>query len=207
MKQLIFFVLLGLVFTACEKGTGNFVLEGKITDATFNTGLSGATLKLYKTPIGTTSSILVETLTLPTEGTYSLTFPREKMEKYTLVVNKNNYFEIEQDVYYSELSIEENNIRNYSTKAKAWVKLRFKNNSPMSGDHLRYIKQAGLQGCETCCPNTEQIYYGALDLTFTCVNRGNQPYSFYYWVVNTANQGLKEVVTTPFDTVNLSLIY
>ncbi len=196
-----------MLLNSCQKGTGNFVLKGNIRDLTFNQNLEGALVKLFKVPVGTTNEILVDTLITENDGNYYFKFPRERMEKYFLRVEKKNYFEIDDPIFYSALTLSEDNIKNFETYAKGWVKIRLFNQNPLSGDQLRYMKQAGLQGCETCCPNTEQIYYGALDLTFTCVNRGNQPYSFYYWVVNTANQGLKEVVTTPFDTVNLSLIY
>jgi hypothetical protein len=206
MGRLVIFILL-LLFAGCEKGTGNFILKGKISDLTFNQNLDGALVKLYKVPVGTTNEILVDSLITQNDGNYYFKFPRERMEKYILRAEKKNYFEIDNPIFYSALNLSEDNILNFETHAKGWVKIRLFNQNPSVGDQLRYIKQAGLQGCPSCCPNTEQNYYGPLDLTFTCVNRGNQTYSFYYWVVNSSNQGLKEIVTTAFDTVNLSLIY
>jgi len=205
--RIVFFLLLALSLTACKKGAGEFTLEGKITDETFNSGLNGATLELYKTPIGTTTEILIETLTLTSDGLYSIKFPRERMEKYRVKVIKENYFTIDQNIFYSSLEIGKTNVRNYSTKAKAWVELRLINNSPNSSDHLRYIKQAGLQGCEECCPSSEQNFYGALNTSIYCINNGNTTYSIYYWVIGTNNQGLKEVVTTPFDTTQILISY
>ena len=50
MKIIIVLLLLPLVFS-CKKGTGNFIIKGKITDETFSTGLDGAIIKLYKVPV------------------------------------------------------------------------------------------------------------------------------------------------------------
>jgi hypothetical protein len=198
----IFFIVIG-----CKKGAGTFTIKGTITDETFNSGLSGATIQLYKVPVASNNEILVESKTLSPEGTYSFTFQREPVEKYIVRVNKNLYFPIESFVYYSSLSVENDNIRNYGTKAKSWVELRFLNSSPISTDHFRYIKQQGLAGCNECCPITEQDYYGALDTSIYCINQGNSIYSIYYWVIGTNNQGLLQANTTPFDTTEIYLSY
>ncbi len=144
---------------------------------------------------------------METDGTYSFTFPRDKMEKYIITINKTNYFEILETVYFSDLTTKEDNIRNYSTKAKAWVKLVFFNSSPMPGDQLKYIKQAGKEGCAECCSDAEQLLNGPVNTSIYCINDGNTDYSYYYWVLGTGNQGLKSAYTTPFDTVEINLTY
>lgn len=202
-----FFALITLFLSACQKGTGNFVLKGKVTDLTFNTGFDGAEMKIYKIPIGTTSELLIESIVLSADGNYKVSFPREKMEKYTVRITKQNYFTIEESIFYSNLSIKEENVRNFSTAAKSWAALRIINNTSVGSDHLRFIKQAGYQGCAECCPSDEQNYYGALDTTLYCVNKGNTLYSIYYWLVNTNTQGLKEVTTVAFDTTEILLTY
>jgi len=207
MKKLFLIFTLLVISLSCKKGTGNFVLKGKVSDLTFNTGLEGAEMKIYKVPIGTTSELLIETIVLSADGNYKVSFPREKMEKYVIKITKLNYFSIEENVFYSELSLENENLRNFSTEAKSWAAIRIINNSPSNNDHLRFIKQAGYQGCAECCPSVEQNYYGALDTTFYCINKGNTLYSIYYWLVNTNNQGLKETTTVAFDTTEIFLAY
>jgi len=204
------FCLLALVLivnSSCKKGAGDFTISGTITDSTFSGGLSGATLELYQVPVGTQSMLLVGNVTLGADGKYSFTFPRERMEKYIIKVNKLNYFPIEETIYYSSLDIGKVNTRNYFTKAKAWVELRLVNMNPIAQDHLRYIKQEGLQGCAECCPITNQDFFGALDTSIFCINNGNTPYSIYYLIMNTNNQGTKQVTTVPFDTTQLYLEY
>jgi hypothetical protein len=191
----------------CEKGTGEFVIKGTVTDNTFNQVLEGATASLYKVPIGTSDELLVKSVVLSSNGTYEFVVPREKMERYTIHITKENYFKIEEDIFYSSLTLSADNIRNYSTKAESWVAIHLTNLNPQITDHLQYIKQEGLQGCATCCPNTEQNYYGALDTTIYCINNGNEVYSLYYWLYNTTNQGLLSTVTVPFDTTEIVLNY
>lgn len=207
LTSILILVFLALLNVSCKKGAGNFTINGTITDSTFSGGLSGATLELYQVPVGTQSMLLVGSVTLDADGKYSFTFPRERMEKYILKVNKLNYFPIEETIYYSSLEIGKDNTRNYFTKAKSWVELRFVNSNPSAQDHFRYIKQLGLQGCAECCPSSQQDYFGALDTFIYCINNGNEIYSIYYLVFGTSNQGVKSVTTVPFDTSQLYLSY
>jgi hypothetical protein len=203
----IVFLLLLLVYS-CKKETANFTLSGTITDETLNQKLAGATIRLYAVPIGTTDQNLISSLTIGADGHYSFTFPRDKTEKYILLVQKSGYFDLSQEVYFSELSIEHETIRNYSTTAKAWVKLNFVNTAPASlSDHLQVIKQSGKKDCAACCTNSEINLYGIVDSTMVFVNDGNTVFSYLYFVLGTSDQGLKSVVTTPFDTTELSLYY
>lgn len=207
MERLIYFAFACAILVACKKGTGNFQLKGNITDATFSQGLAGATASLYKVPIGTSDELFVSSIVLPSNGAYEFTVPREKMERYILKIDKDLYFPIEKDIYYSELSIQDPNIYNLSTKAMSWAKIHFKNNNPSALDHFRYIKQEGLAACLSCCPASAQDFYGALDTTFFCLNNGNTTYSLYYWELNTPNSGLKTVNTTAFDTTLIEVLY
>ena len=208
MRNRIFIlILIATCFLGCKKGAGTFTLKGIISDETFNSGLSGATIDLYKVPVASNNEILVESKTLGNDGAYSFTFPREQIEKYVLRVNKNLYFPIESLVYYSSLDVESENIRNFSTAAKSWVEIRLLNNSPNAGDHLIFTKQQGLDGCAECCPISEQNFYGATDTSIYCINNGNALYSILYQVLGTNNTGIKEAVTTPFDTTQIYLAY
>lgn len=203
------FTILSLCYMliGCEKGTGEFQIKGTVTDNTFNQGLHGATATLYKVPIGTSDELFVKSIVLSTSGSYEFIVPREKMERYILRVNKDLYFPIEKEVYYSELSIKTDNIFNLKTNAMAWAKIHFKNLNPTPTDHFRYIKQEGLAACASCCPSSTQDFYGSLDTTFYCLNNANTTYSLYYWELNTLNNGPKSSFTTAFDTTLIEVIY
>lgn len=207
MKFLVFIILFLSIFVSCKKGKADFILKGTVSDNTFSTYHSGATIKLYQVPVASTQEILIATSVIGEDGTYSFTFPREKMEKYIVKIIKTNYFDIEKTVYFSELVVGEDNIRNYATTSKSWVGLRFINQNPIPNDQLKYIKQEGKENCSECCSDTEQNYYGAIDTTIYCVNDGNTNYSYYYWIIGSTNQGLKVAYTIPFDTVEIVLVY
>ncbi|MES2799577.1 MAG: hypothetical protein V4638_06145 [Bacteroidota bacterium] len=201
-------VLVGfLLITSCNKNKGNFHLGGTIIDDSFSQNLIGATVKLYQTPVGSSSQLLVASTTTDANGEYHFTFKREKMEKYTLVVSKNNYFEKTTEIPFSDFSLEEEEeIVNVTTTAKSWVRITLSNTDPLPGDVLTYTKQNGKINCDECCPTSAVNYYGALDTVFYCINDGNTNYSFLY-SASGIGSGIKSISTTAFDTVDLQLFY
>ena len=201
---IIAFVLLVI---SCEKGAGTFVLKGEITDMTFSQGHSGATIRLFKVPVGTQELISIDSAVLNTNGNYQFSFLREQMEKYVIRVEKEGYFDIQEDIYMSSLTLENDNTRNYQTHAKSWIGIQLQNDNPENSDHFRYIKQEGLENCESCCPNTEQNFYGPLDTTIYCINNGNEVYSLLYWVIGTSTSNLVSMNTNAFDTSYVNISY
>lgn len=208
MKKVALFVFSGLfLISSCKKGKADFTLKGTITDVTFNAGLSGASVKLYATSAGSLASNQIASTTLDTEGNFNFTFPRDKVETYYLDIQKDNYFDIYEVIPFSDLSIEDDNVRNYTTTAKGWVKFHIDNSGGQPSDVLEYVREEGKINCTECCPGGYQYFYGAIDTTFYCVNDGNSVYSGYYWVQGGGNSGPVWVVTTPFDTVSVNISY
>ena len=204
---LLIAILLQVSSSSCSRGVATFSLSGTITDATFSQGHSGAVLKLSKVMITTGEEILMETKSLGSDGKYEFKFPREKVEKYILRVTKPLYFDIEQDVQFSSLSVSSDNVRNYTTKAKSWVELRFVNTSVLPTDHFRFIKFQGLENCTECCTADQVDLYADAYYSRTCINEALSTYSIYYQVIGTTNQNVVEVVTQPFDTTLLLVNY
>ena len=206
LKLVLLFAVLGIFFS-CDKGAGEFIINGSVTDATFQTAHTGAEISLYKIPLASNNEQFVSSSILGSDGKFQFTVPRERLEKYIIRVNKHLYFPIEKEIYFSELKLKEENTFALSTWAQSWVALNFVNQNPLSMDHFRYIKQAGYASCAECCPITEQNFYGALDTTIYCINKGNTIYSLLYWVLNTPNQGYLEANTSAFDTTHIYLNY
>jgi len=202
----LYVILIFLLF-ACNKGAGEFSMSGTITDDTFHTSLVGAEIAIYKVPLASNSEQFIGSQLIGSDGKYHFSIPRERMEKYILRITKNLYFPIEKTIYFSELKLKEENVVDLVTWAQSWVELKFINQNPLSADHLQYIKQAGYASCAECCPITEQNFYGALDTSIYCVNKGNTIYSLLYWVLNTPNQGYLEANTTAFVTTQIYLSY
>lgn len=208
MKKIALLLIILSIVLSCKKGEIDFTLKGKVSDATFGGGLSGATITLTQVPIGGGTVKIVGSATLGSDGSYSFTFIREKVEKYLLNINKNNYFSIDETVLFSDFSTETPLERNYSTSAKSWVKLIFKNQAPATiGDGLTFTKQAGKTGCTECCPQETKTLIGFVDTVFYCANDANTVYSYYFNVVNTSIQGIESITTIPFDTVTISKTY
>lgn len=208
MRFALFSLLILLAAGACKKKHITYVVEGTVTDNSFSQPLSGATVKLYKASGSNfTPGNLIESQTTGSDGTYHFEFDRDKTEAYVIVVEKNNYFGTSGNFTQEGLDASNSNVRNFSIYAKSWVKLRFVNLSPLPTDQLQYIRQNGKSGCEECCPGGDQFLYGAVDTAIYCINDGNTTYGYYYWVLNTSNNGPKSIVTVPFDTVELLLNY
>ena len=198
--------LLQVSSSSCSRGVASFTLSGTITDATFSQGHAGAVLTLSKVMITTGEEILMETKTLSADGKYEFKFPREKVEKYIVRVSKPLYFDVEEEVQFS-LTVGTANIRNYSTKAKSWVELRFVNSSVLPTDHFRYIKFQGLENCAECCTAEQVDLYADAYYSRTCINEALSVYSIYYQVMGTTTQNVVEVVSQPFDTTLLLVNY
>ncbi len=205
MKQALILISLVIIFFSCEKGKANFVLKGTISDVTFSKKLDGATISLYQIIVGTSEEIFVASQTIGSDGNYSFTFPRDNMEKYILRITKENYFPLEQTIYFSSLSLNADNIRDYSTTAKAWVKLSFINDPNFGGNQLEYTIQQGKENVDGSCQHG--TYTITNSTSHYCINDGNQLYSYLYFAFGPNDTGVKSVVTTPFDTTELSLTY
>lgn len=203
MRILLLALLVGVMtLPSCKKGKADITLKGSVTDATFGGGLSSGTIKIYEVEASSGDKNLVGSQTL-TDGSYSFTFPRNAVEKYIIEITKDNYFSQEESIPLSELTIEEDNVRNFSTTAESWAGLRFVTSNPNAT--LNYTRQTGKSGCETCCPSGTQTIYGAVDTIIYCPNDGNTTYSYNYQVNGLF--GIKEATTVAFDTTMITLSY
>lgn len=205
---LIFLLVSTSLFYSCKKkGKAEFTLKGIITDATFSTPLTGAEVYLYEKIAGTAQMNLIGQAQITSSGEYTFTFPRNSAESYYLTTSKTNYFPLEETIYFSDLTIEEDNVRNFSTTAMSWVRLKFLNLSPNSTDVLQYNRQKGKINCSTCCPDGVNYLYGAVDTSIYCVNDGNTLYQYQFLVQGTTNTGIKSATTIAFDTTEIFLQY
>ncbi|MCH2230306.1 MAG: carboxypeptidase-like regulatory domain-containing protein [Crocinitomicaceae bacterium] len=207
MKYFALILVSLLLFSlSCKKGKAEVKIRGVITDASFGLPLSGVEVKIYQISSGFDDE-LIGTATTNASGEYSFLFDRDQTESYSIVSNKENYYDLNESISFSDITIEEDNIYNYSTFAKSWVSCKFTNNFGQPSDVLRYIKQSGRSGCSTCCPEGELFLNGNVDTTIIYSTNGNEVFSYQYFVVGTADQGLKSTNTLAFDTTSLNLVY
>lgn len=207
MKALLVFAALFCILPSCKKRVGTFEINGTLTNQSDDTKLDQCQLYLYSTPVGSGEQVLIDSTLTDSEGNYCFQFPREQVEKYKISYSKEGYFEGEEIVYFSSLTLEEPNIINLLTHGKSWAALRIINQTPSSSDHFRYVKQEGKTDCMDCCPAEEQNFYGALDTTIYCINNANDNYSILYWVIGTSNIDSRTVLTTFSDTSFIEISY
>lgn len=207
MKKTFLIAFCIIIVIACKKKTAHFVIKGTVTDESFSSGLTDAIAYLFKVDASTSQEEQIASSVLTSNGEYSFDIVRDKSTAFIIRVDKSNYFPIEQQVNFSNLSVENDNIYNLSTTAKSWVNLHFKNLNPQSTDELTYTKQQGKNDCSECCGKSEVSLKGSIDTNIYCINDGNTTYSYLYFVTGTTNSAIKQITTIPFDTVELYLAY
>ena len=200
-------LLIGFLIGSCQKNAGIFEISGTVTDLSSSSGLENCKLYLYSYPVGTGEELLTDSTFTQNDGSYTFSFERAQMEKYKIELEKDGYFEGEEIIYFSALTLEEVNTVNLETYGKSWVGIRLKNNSPQIEDHFRYIKQEGKTNCSECCPAEEQNFYGDLDTTIYCANNANENYSIMYWVIGTSIVDIASANTTFLDTTLIEVTY
>ena len=210
MRLIFNFLVLSFIFggvISCKKKDAFFVLTGTVNDVTFNTSLNNAQVDLYQVNAGSAEVKLVETALIGSDGKYSFRIKRDKIEKFILKIHKLNYFEIEKTIYFAELSVEKDNVYNFETKAKGWLRLNLNNLNPQPTDVLEYVRQQGKYGCTECCPNGVQLVYGANNSSTICVNDGNTVYEIFYKMQGQSVGTMVSINTVAFDTTDLTINY
>lgn len=202
-------ITLSIVLFSCNKDPLEFTIKGNIEDKSFSTGLEGGKLTLTAVEANTGDTRIIGEATLPATGDYEFTFLRERDVKFYLTVEKDNYYSIDETIFFSELSTENENIYDYSTTAKSYINFIIKNlGTQESDDELKLEIYGAKTNCENCCGLGQQFFYGPnVDTSFLCANDGNEYYKFIYWVPNASLVVFDSIITTPFDTIPYEIQY
>ena len=128
-----------LLLFGCNKGAGTFILEGVVTDASFNQPLAGAEVELYGINGGNNQYALVASAVTGADGKYSFTFDRTRTEKYTLYVKKPLYFEQELEVYFSQLKL------NFERPPTAWTRESYRVQFRIAFPSVKYFVASTLK--------------------------------------------------------------
>jgi len=207
MKIALTLVLVAaLSFSGCKKNGIEYMVHGTVFDQSFNTPSSGTTVSLYEYAPGSAFPTLVSSAVTGSEGEYSFTIKRDKVEKYELVIEKTNYFSHTSEFSVEDLDPKIPKIITMPIAAKSWVKLSFHN--PDNVGNVKIVKTNGKTGCDECCMFSEfTLYNNVTDSTIYCINEGNSTYSYHWFKLQTTENGEASVTTVPFDTTELILNY
>lgn len=205
MKRLLAITALIALLPGCKKKDVAYDVTGTVLDGTNgSTALSGVTVDLYSTPSGGGTPTYVSQQVTAADGTYSFHIERERVESYTLVFAKDNFFDHQQTFTYDDASNSNSSAFNATLYSKAWVRLQFVTTDP--GSTLSITRHAGKSDCAECCGNTFS-FSGITDTTIYCINNGNSAYAYYWFRNGGATHGDTSIVTPAGDTATLLLNY
>lgn len=197
------------LFVACKPKGVTYSIKGTVFDASFNQSFADGKVQLFEKSVTGFAYKEVATVYTTSEGEFKITFPRNRVLDYKIVITKDDYFQGEFIILPNELIPNDDYQQTFSMYAHAWVKIHLQNVDEVNSyDDLIYKKLTGKEDCVACCPNGEtQHFYGANDTTFYCMAEGGKPFSYYYELSNTAFMGNEQVIAVPLDTVTLETLY
>lgn len=211
-KALLYFALLGLalpIFIACKKDPLEFTVKGTVYDESFNQGLEGAKVTFKALDANSGDLRIIGETTLDETGNYSFTFLRKRDQEFQFTAEKDNYYLIDETIYFPELTVESDNVFDYSTSAKSYVKFKIKNTGASEEtDQLKLEIYEAKTNCEDCCGLGQRYFNGTnIDTNLYCANDGNEYYKFIYWVPEISLVVFDSLITPPFDTVEYLIEY
>lgn len=204
MKRLNKILLLSLLciaalFYSCnKKGDLVFIVEGEVFDKSFHQKLQSGVVKLYRVPTATTQEILVAEQSID-NGIYSFNFTRDMSEKYVLRFSKENYFDEDHEVFFSQLEVGKAYTLNFNVEAIAMMHWIFIDQEPINPNATVSLQKLdGRTKGSGACANQQYSYSGGLNPdTLRCAVSGNHYVRFY--VINLPNYTLDSVYCPAFE--------
>jgi hypothetical protein len=198
------FCLILVFLSGCKQKTVIYTIQGNVKDLSFNQGLANATIRVTIAMSGGASGGSIKTYSTDSNGDYSFSFERDRIESITIEVEKDNYFS--KSIVYSldDLTVKTPTTSNFSLYAKAWVKLHFLGDGTTT---YRYSKQDGLSNCAECCPGTEQTFTNVSNESVYCINNGGANYQVFWYIPSTTFNGQVSAITPAFDTTELVISF
>src|SRR5690606_23799602 len=137
MRHLFYSLFFFLLLLGCKKGKADFEITGRIYDAGTGTYLANATLLIYKTNAGADTPEYYGGVVTDSEGRYTIKIERDRFVSLDLILDDYRYFELNETIYFEELTTKEANVYDYSVTGKSWIKIHLVNSlTPSEGSHL-----------------------------------------------------------------------
>lgn len=205
MRASLTFRLFSIIITfflvlACEKDAITYQLNCHITDSSAAAALAGATATVKVFYTAGAGQNTETTYTTDNSGNFELAIERKKIEKIIISISKDGYFSTSRTFFLDELTVEDPNQIDFSTYAKAWVKLHFIGDGSFN---YQYIREIGLENCDACFPNGLQTLNGITDTSLYYINNGNTPFQLFWSIQGSAISGQENVITTSQDTTEI----
>ncbi len=213
MKAL-YTILILMTVISCKKDQIQYNITGTVKNEITNSKISQVKLQFYQTELNANvlnpNFVFLGTTTTNSNGEYSFSFDRKKIDKFKITVEHDEYYPIEDLFSSSELSSENENNFSYELESLSWVKIRLKNNFVQMNKSLNFHKY-NVQECEECCVNGNlAIPYTIPDTTFICPVIGDVYFRYTYGVVignSATSSSTDSVLCIPFDTTSIFIQY
>lgn len=216
-KWVLLLFVLPVFLPACRKNREKpkMKISGKVSDRADNSGIQGATVRIYYKPyqngVYTNNFSSLTSTTTDAAGNYNFEIEKPNTSDFKFEVEANNYFATQKTVNPDNLSTANPNTLNFETDPSCDIHFHFKNVSPVDiNDHLQFKPSGLLAECVTCCTNAVLNYDGtAVDESFTCTRYAKKYFRYQYFVT-------KSGVTMPYidsvyctwgTTVNVEILY
>lgn len=196
MKYLAIILFTFLFIIGCNKNERIITVQGNINDPTFNSAGSNVTviLKAAKIESGVYNSNYVQIATSKSDanGNFSFEIPVEKVSGYRIILEKENYFDIEEDITTEIFEKEETYNADYKIFPIGTIRLEIKNTSPQSmDDEIKYKFDNIDQSCKTCCNNNVSTGSGPdFSIISECNARGNKMLKLTWVITKNGNQNI-----------------
>lgn len=188
MKKGFLWMLL-IALLACKKDKSvTITFEGTVTDGVNGGGVSDVAVTLsyqaYEGGVASSAFTSAGTLYTNANGWYSFTFKKPAAIKYKIVLSRNAYFGITQEMNPDNFTTEHNNTLNYTLYPSATFHIGIKNQTPFNSQDQIVFQYIGENtGCPTCCNNLLKTFTGtAVDTSLTCLRQGDN-YVKFQWLV------------------------
>jgi hypothetical protein len=197
---------------SCKKDQIQFTVNGTVSNEITKAAINQVKLSFYQTEVNNNALnpnfIFLGTTTTKANGEYSFTFDRKNIDKFKIIVEHDEFYNIE-TVYSSALlsTVDENNF-SFDLESKAWIKVRLKNSFVENNELLNFYKHNVKEECEECCVKGNlAVPHTIPDTTFVC-NVVGDTYFKYTYGESTANTSTTDsVLCTQFDTTSIFIQY
>lgn len=169
------FAALFLIFQGC-KPDSEYEVTGNVSDG--NTGLAVSNAKVYidfsKLENGAYSNAFSNITETETDelGNYNVEFRAEKVVEYRVRVEGDAFFNVFDTLNRNEWLASESN--EHSVLVYRDSKIKFHFYSSQSGITVLFKMMPHSENCGTCCSESNYVFGGIVDTTFTCPVYGNQ---------------------------------
>lgn len=211
MKWINFVALLLLIYGCQKNSTTSFTVKGQINDSESGIPLGDVAIAIYENNSNNMNSAseLIAQGVSNSDGSYSIEFPRNLVESYTILYTKEGYFTEEVTKSFEFFKTDQENIINLNDRPIGWIRFIIENTAPTDPqDQLKLYKETGAEYCPDCCADGYYYFDGpSVNTTMICPNVAGRYFVFRYWDVLAPSYAHDSVLIQQNDTIDYLIQY